>query len=324
MLNLNFKFSISKLMDYKKLFTFIFYLFFITGCSEIDNLSEIEVIRFEKEFYSSEDGELDALINKYPYLFPNQFSDSVWLNKKNDSIELELYYKSSQVFSNFNFNSKKLKTIFNKAKSLEAFKYPTIVSLINKGNFEDRVIYADSLLFVSLNFYLGSNYYNNLPNYISERMEISHISNDIAYKISEKFVKNLEDRTLLSNMITHGKILYINKLINASEEEWIIFNTTKEKLVWAIENEFEIWSYFVEKELFYDTDLDLRSRFMSPSPYSKFNLDIDKKSPGGIGRWLGFKIVNSYMNHNQITVNQLLNIDHYTIFKNSKYKPVKK
>ena len=311
-------------MDYKKLFTFIFYLFFITGCSEIDNLSEIEVIRFEKEFYSSKDGELDALINKYPYLFPNQFSDSVWLNKKNDSMELELYHKSSQVFSNFNFNSKKLKTIFNKAKSLEAFKYPTIVSLINKGNFEDRVIYADSLLFVSLNFYLGANYYNNLPNYISERMEISYISNDIAYKISEKFVNNLEDRTLLSNMITHGKILYINKLINPSEEEWIVFNTTKEKLVWAIENEFEIWSYFVEKELFYDTDLDLRSRFMSPAPYSKFNLDIDKKSPGGIGRWLGFRIVNSYMNHNQITVNQLLNIDHYTIFKNSKYKPVKK
>ena len=311
-------------MDYKKLFTFIFYLFFITGCSEIDNLSEIEVIRFEKEFYSSKDGELDALINKYPYLFPNQFSDSVWLNKKNDSMELELYHKSSQVFSNFNFNSKKLKTIFNKAKSLEAFKYPTIVSLINKGNFEDRVIYADSLLFVSLNFYLGANYYNNLPNYISERMEISYISNDIAYKISEKFVNNLEDRTLLSNMITHGKILYINKLINPSEEERIVFNTTKEKLVWAIENEFEIWSYFVEKELFYDTDLDLRSRFMSPAPYSKFNLDIDKKSPGGIGRWLGFKIVNSYMNHNQTTVNQLLNIDHYTIFKNSKYKPVKK
>jgi len=311
-------------MDYKKLFMFIFYLFFITGCSEIDNLSEIQVIRFEKEFYSSKDGDLDALINKYPYLFPNQFSDSVWLNKKNDSIELELYNRASQVFSDFNFNSKKLKTIFKKAKSLEAFKYPTIVSLINKGNFEDRVIYADSLLFVSLNFYLGSSYYNNLPNYISERMEIRHISNDIAYKISEKFVNNLEDRTLLSNMITHGKILYINKLINASEEEWIIFNTTKEKLVWAIENEFEIWSYFIEKELFYDTDLDLRSRFMSPAPYSKFNLDIDKKSPGGIGRWLGFKIVNSYMNHNQITVNQLLNIDHYTIFKNSKYKPVKK
>ena len=43
-------------MDYNKLFTVIFYVFFITGCSEIDNLSEIEVIRFEKEFYSSKDG----------------------------------------------------------------------------------------------------------------------------------------------------------------------------------------------------------------------------------------------------------------------------
>ena len=69
-------------MDYYKLFTVIFYVFFIVGCSEIDNLSEIEVVRFEKEFYSSKDDELGSLINKYPYLFPNQFSDSVWLIKK--------------------------------------------------------------------------------------------------------------------------------------------------------------------------------------------------------------------------------------------------
>ena len=122
-------------MDYNKLFTVIFYVFFITGCSEIDNLSEIEVIRFEKEFYSSKDGELNELINKYPYLFPNQFSDSVWLNKKNDSIELELYHKSSQVFSDFNFNSKKLKTIFNKAKTLETFKNPTNGNFDKQGRF---------------------------------------------------------------------------------------------------------------------------------------------------------------------------------------------
>ena len=32
-------------MDYYKLFTFIFYLFFITGCSEIDNLSKIDQIK---------------------------------------------------------------------------------------------------------------------------------------------------------------------------------------------------------------------------------------------------------------------------------------
>ena len=310
-------------MDYYKLFTVIFYVFFIIGCSEIDNLSEIEVVRFEKEFYSSKDDELGSLINKYPYLFPNQFSDSLWLNKKNDSIELELYNKSLQVFNNFDFNSKKLKTIFNKARDLKAFKYPKIVSLINKGNFDDRIIYADSLLFISLNFYFGSDYYD-LPSYISSRMDKSYILNDIAYKISEKFVNKMEDRTLLSNMITHGKILYINKLINPSEEEWIIFNTTKEKLVWAIENEFEIWSYFVENELFFDTSIDLRSRFMLLSPYSKFNLDIDKMSPGGIGRWLGYKIVNSYMNNTKITINELLNTNHYSIFKDSKYKPVKK
>ena len=46
--------------------------------------------------------------------------------------------------------------------------------------------------------------------------------------------------------------------------------------------------------------LDLRSRFLSESPYSKFNLDIDKQSPGAIGRWLGYKIVDSYMNQTTI------------------------
>ena len=41
---------------------------------------------------------------------------------------------------------------------------------------------------------------------------------------------------------------------------------------------------------------------MSEAPYSKFNLDIDKQSPGAIGRWLGYKIVDSYMTNNNIPI----------------------
>ena len=80
---------------------------------------------------------------------------------------------------------------------------------------------------------------------------------------------------------------------------------------------------FVENEYFFSTDIDLRSRFLSESPYSKFNLDIDKQSPGAIGRWLGYKIVYSYMTNNNINLNELGGLDHYTIFKSSKYKPFK-
>jgi uncharacterized protein YjaZ len=154
-------------------------------------------------------------------------------------------------------------------------------------------------------------------------MNKSFIPNDIAFKISERYIKSKDDRTLLSNMILFGKILYLNKLLNSEEEEYVIFNTTTKKMNWTNENEFEIWSYFVENEYFFNTDIDLRSRFMSLSPYSKFNLDIDKKSPGAIGRWLGYKIVDSYMKNNKTDLKELINLDHYTIFNKSKYKPFK-
>ena len=104
-----------------------------------------------------------------------------------------------------------------------------------------------------------------------------------------------------------------------SENRLVVINCSNSNL-----NELEIWTYFLENELFYNTDIDLRSRFLSLSPYSKFNLDIDRLSPGNIGGWLGYKIVSSYVNKNNISLDELINLDHYTIFKNSKYKPPKK
>lgn len=311
-------------MDYNKIFNVMLLVFSIIGCNDVNYDKDIEIIRFEKQFYSSDEKQLDDLIEKYPYLFPDQFPKSTWVNKINDPLEIDFYKNSLIEFKGYDFNSKKLKVIFNNAKSiLPNFNTPKIITLISKSDFNDRIIYNGPYLFISLNLYFGSNYYENIPKYISKNMNKSFIPNDIAFKISERYIKSKDDRTLLSNMILFGKILYLNKLLNSEEEEYVIFNTTTKKMNWTNENEFEIWSYFVENEYFFNTDIDLRSRFMSLSPYSKFNLDIDKKSPGAIGRWLGYKIVNSYMKNNKTDLKELINLDHYTIFNKSKYKPFK-
>ena len=311
-------------MDYNKIFNVMLLVFSIIGCNDVNYDKDIEIIRFEKQFYSSDEKQLDDLIEKYPYLFPDQFPKSTWVNKINDPLEIDFYKNSLIEFKGYDFNSKKLKVIFNNAKSiLPNFNTPKIITLISKSDFNDRIIYNGPYLFISLNLYFGSNYYENIPKYISKNMNKSFIPNDIAFKISERYIKSKDDRTLLSNMILFGKILYLNKLLNSEEEEYVIFNTTTKKMNWTNENEFEIWSYFVENEYFFNTDIDLRSRFMSLSPYSKFNLDIDKKSPGAIGRWLGYKIVDSYMKNNKTDLKELINLDHYTIFNKSKYKPFK-
>ena len=313
----------TKLMDYNKIYIVIFIVFFTISCDN-ENYYDIEIIRFEKKFYNSDENELDNLILKYPFLFPSQFPKSIWINKINDSVENDLYNYSLMEFKDYDFNSSKVKSIFNNANNiLENFKTPKLITLISKSDFNDRIIYTGPYLFISLNLYFGSNYYENTPNYLSQKMNKLFIPNDIAFNISEKYVQGKDDRTLLSKMIQYGKILYLNKLLNNEEEEWVIFNTSPNKMKWTNDNEFEIWSYFVENEYFFNTNIDLRSRFISLSPYSKFNLDIDKESPGAIGRWLGYKIVNSYMNNNKLSLNELLDLDHYTIFKNSKYKPFK-
>ena len=55
-------------------------------------------------------------------------------------------------------------------------------------------------------------------------------------------------------MVLYGKIIYLNKLLNIEEEDWVIFNTSIEKMKWTNENEFDIWNYFVKNEYFFDTD----------------------------------------------------------------------
>jgi hypothetical protein len=80
-------------MDYIKFIVLVLHVFLFYGCNKVDNFENVEVIRFEKEFYNSDDKNLDSVINKYPFLFPNQFSISIRLEKKIDSSEIEHYKK---------------------------------------------------------------------------------------------------------------------------------------------------------------------------------------------------------------------------------------
>jgi hypothetical protein len=67
----------------------------------------------------------------------------------------------------------------------------------------------------------------------------------------------------------------------------------------------------------------LNQRFIEVAPFSKFYMNQDELSPGRIGVWMGWQIVNSYMKHNDVSLQELLKIDEDIIFTKSKYKPKK-
>ena len=67
----------------------------------------------------------------------------------------------------------------------------------------------------------------------------------------------------------------------------------------------------------------LNKRFIDVAPFSKFYLSEDHKSPGRVGVWIGWQIVRSFMKHNDVSLQELINIKPEDLFKKSKYKPKK-
>ena len=286
----------------------------------------VKIDRFEQKFYNSNLETLPELKEKYPYLFPEQNADSVWIQKINDIEERELYQKSQELFNDLEEEKRQLEDLFKYIKYYHPnFKEPKILTLITNLDYQSKVMYVDSLLFISLDMYLGRNseVYHDFPVYLSQNYDRSHLMVDIAEAISSKFFIKGNSRQFIDLIIDEGKKMYMldTYLPFVSDAEKIGYS--KENLIWVTNNETEIWKYFVEKKLLYSTDADLTTRFILNAPFSKFYIDIDKESPGRVGVWLGWQIVRAYMKNNHVTLQQLMETSAEIIFKHSKYKPKK-
>jgi len=296
---------------------------------EID-VSDIEVNtiikRFEQEFYTSPVSKLPQLKANYPYLFPSQNNDSIWVNKMQDSDERELFVETEKLYSNFDDEEERLENLFKHITYYYPnFKPPTVITLLSNVDYNSSVVYADSLLFISLDVYLGkdSKIYSDFPNYVKNNFTKEHLVVDVARAISQVQIPLSSDRSFISRLIQEGKKMYLLDayLPNFSDAEKIGY--TQEQIDWADFNDEDIWKYFVQNQLLFSSDQELSKRFIDEAPFSKFYQANDNDSPGRVGVWVGWQIVRAYMNNNNTSLNELLKIANEDIFKKSKYKPTK-
>lgn len=280
--------------------------------------------RFDVDFYTASTKDLPAVQQKYPLLFPRNVHDSVWFGKMKDTDEQELFSETQKVFKNIASLQKELTSLFKHVKYYNPkFKEPKIITMLTNIDYEHRITYADSLLLISLDAYLGANheFYGSYPAYVKQNNRKEHIVVDVATTIIGKQVLPNRSRTFLGKMIDEGKKMYLLDayLPAISDEEKIGY--TVEKMRWAQDNEEQIWKYFIEKNLLYDTSAKLNQRFLEVAPFSKFYLGEDNLSPGRIGVWMGWQIVRSFMKKNGVSLPQLLQMNEEELFKKSNYKP---
>lgn len=313
----------------------IFIISLILLSCKNENKSDVDVTnievdyaieRFEQAFYKATSESLIDVKNNFPLLFPIAVSDSVWLAKINNKDEQDLFKETQEIYSDFNEMKKQFTSLFKHITHYNpTFRAPKVITMLSNIDYENRMIYADSILLVSLDVYLGKQheFYADYPLYIKENNSKEHLIVDAANAIINMQVKPFNNRSFLSKIIVEGKKWYLldSYLPLVSEKEKTGYSM--KKLLWAKQNEEQVWKFFIEKELLYSTDTKLNKRFIENAPFSKFYTAQDNQSPGKIGGYIGWKIVQSFMKQNDVSLQKLIAIDAQSLLDQSRYKPKK-
>ncbi|WP_228852445.1 gliding motility lipoprotein GldB [Aegicerativicinus sediminis] len=287
---------------------------------------KVEIERFDRILDDAQPSEFENLKKNYAFWFPRENADSLILNLKADTIQQELFDEVKKEFLDTNDLQEGIESLFQHIKYFDPqFKEPRVITVTSRVDFRNKVIVTDSIVLIALDTYLGSDhfFYEGISRYLVQNLKRDQILPDLASAYAKKYIMPKNRKKLLDEMIYYGKQLYFEDEVLPNVSDAAKIGYTEDQYLWAKANEFQIWTYFIEKELLYNTDTSLPNRFINPAPFSKFYLQLDNESPGMLGRYIGWQIVNAYMENNDVKLMDMLIADPETIFKQSNFKPEK-
>jgi gliding motility-associated lipoprotein GldB len=318
----------------KKLIFLLISFFCFIQCKKNDAIEivdikksvDLNIERFDKLYAAATPKTLPELKNQYQFLFPTQFPDSIWYAKLNDPIFKELNVEVSKQFPDNSKFEDDLEMLVSRIKYyFPEEKTPRVITLVNEVLIDKKVFYTNDLILISLDTYLGKNhkFYEPFAEYQKANLEPHQILPDLVTNFAFRKIMPSQDKTLISEMIYYGKLHYLKDLLLPETPNYQKIGYTAIQEKFCIENEFQMWSYLVDEKLLYDNNIKNYQRFIEDGPFTKFYLEIDRESPGRVGQWLGWQIVKSYMENNDVSLDQLLKTEPTVIFNKSKYKPKK-
>ena len=202
------------------------------------------------------------------------------------------------------------------------WEIPTVYLFVS--GFNSSVMYYENIMGVGVDMYLGSDYpyYNQVVyNYQKQTMRKECVAGDllnmyIAYQIPY----NSKYNRLLEHMIFRGKQMFLLSQLLPDEPAWEIIGYSKEQWDWCEKYEQAIWNRIMEKRDLFKTESMVRVSYMNDGP---FTAEISQESPGRLGIWVGWQIVDSYMRNNEnVSIKQLIDEgDAQKILEQSFYKP---
>ncbi|MFT3949464.1 MAG: hypothetical protein QM763_21045 [Agriterribacter sp.] len=313
----------------------------------------LQVQRFEKDFFAIDTNNIPAsfpvLQQKYPVFFADFIQNILGVSieeggsKADSAIKLFLRdYRvvkdtSDKVFADFSTIENDVKQGIRFARHyFPEYKAPEkLITFIGPldaifqtptGKTGD-VITQDALA-VGLQLHLGSeaSLYQSqsaqslFPKYVSARFSPQNIPvNCMKNIVDDIYPPNPGDKTLLDFCIDKGKRLYLLDKFLPGTPDTLKTGYTASQLSGCYKNEGLIWSFLIQNNLLYSTDILRIQSYIDEGPQTQ---ELGEGSPGQISLFVGWQIVKKYMEkHPDTSPDALLKLDAKQVLAESRYKP---
>lgn len=239
----------------------------------------------------------------------------------NDDFIDTLYTEANLAFGDLSVLEDDLNGAIGRMKSI--FPQMTIPKLqtVVTGLYKDLYV-SDSLIIIGLDYFIGpkATYRPmDIPQYILSRYDPQHLPTTVIKFLSGPYVSKGKNETLISEMIDFGKSFYLLSQLMPCTPDSLLMEYSPKEMNTVQENQAIIWANFVENEVLYETSHIIKRKFLGERPNV---YEISEECPGRIGAWIGWQIVQSYMDNNKVEVIDLIQErDNDKIFRLSGYKP---
>ncbi|GAB2617954.1 gliding motility lipoprotein GldB [Belliella aquatica] len=319
-------------------------LFLLSSCGNTQEKCELDekildvpidlsIVRLEKQFYTaSTEEEFLFLLEEYPDFAKDYLEVELYESKEQlaqelmfinqDTLMQELYAEVQENYPDLNQLDQDLSHAFAYIKyHFPDFNTPKVYTFLT--GFSNDLYISDEMIVIGLDYFLPKEHEfqpTDLPRYISDRYDREYIVPMVVTAISSKYNKvDPKQNTLLAEMIFYGKAYHFTKSILPCTADDFIIGYTSEEVVACFANEEFIWSHFIENDLLYETNPFEIRKYTGEAPATDV---ISQDAPGRVGRWLGWNIVDDYRFNNDISLDELMEMeDVEKLFRQSGYKP---
>lgn len=303
---------------------------------------DVKTERFENSFFAIDTANIAVGLaqarNAYPHFFPTFMQDILQLNPVDPAALPILKRILSDYKSLYDTLALKYKDIeWLRHDISEGFRYvkyyypqyrvPNLITFIGTLD-APGIVLTNDYLGIGLQQFAGKSFggyslpevQQLYPAYITRRFDKEYIApNALKAVVDDIYPDRSVGRPLIEQMIGRGKQWHLLDHFLPDVPDSVKTGYTGKQLAWATENEGDIWGYIVKNENLYSIDPPVIQTYIGEAPFTQ---GMPESSPGNIGQWLGWRIVQQFaQQHKELSLQQVLQTPAKAIFEGSKYKP---